>query len=150
MCLYVYVPFAIFSYFFIWRDAAKPAHRTGAANWRLGVPSKGFVFRILLSICMVIFISPVVFPSFCKLMGFSFHFFSSSNWLIDFLRFQIYLKWLISFRIIFPGLLATLQIAVYFNFINRLFFYMARCRKARPSDRGRELEARCAVQGLFL
>ena len=53
-----------------------PAHRKGAANWRLGVPSKGFVFRIVLSICMVIFISPVVFPSFCKLMGFFFHFFS--------------------------------------------------------------------------
>ena len=25
----------------------------------------------------------------------------------------------------------------------------ARCRKARPSDRGRELEAWCAVQGLL-
>ena len=57
------------------RAAAKPAHRTGAANWRLGVPSEGFSFLILLSICMVIFISPVVFPFFCKLMGFFFHFF---------------------------------------------------------------------------
>ena len=39
------------------------------------MPSKSFVFRILLSICMVIFISPVVFPSFCKSMFFSFHVF---------------------------------------------------------------------------
>ena len=36
--------------------------------------SKGFFFLILSSICMVIFISPVVFPSFCKLMSFFFHF----------------------------------------------------------------------------
>ena len=39
------------------------------------MPSKGFIFLIFLSISMVIFISPVVFPSFCKLMGFSFQFF---------------------------------------------------------------------------
>ena len=49
-------------------------------------------------------------------------FFSSSNRLIDFLRLKICLKWLISFGIIFSWLLATLQMAVCFNFINRLFF----------------------------
>ena len=55
------------------------AHSTGAASSRLGVLSKGFFFLTILSIWVVIFISPVGFPSFCKLMGFSFHFFSSSN-----------------------------------------------------------------------
>ena len=36
---------------------------------------QGLFFLIFSSICMVIFISPLFFPSFCKLMGFSFHFF---------------------------------------------------------------------------
>ena len=48
----------------------EPAHPTWAASSRLSVPSKRFFFSFFLifsSICMVIFISPVVF------MAFSFH-----------------------------------------------------------------------------
>ena len=81
---------------------------------------------------MVIFISPVVFFSLSKLIGLCFHFFFVFKLVfIDFLRLQIWLKWLISFRISFPCLLATSQIAVYFNFINirqRSIFLHDRCR----------------------
>ena len=86
------------------------------------MPSKRFFFSsfclIFSSICMVIFISPVVF------MAFSFHSFLLLK-LIDCIVFhlQIFLKRLISLGIIFSLLLATLQVAVYFNFINRLIFF---------------------------
>ena len=67
---------------------------------------------------MVIFLSPVLF------MAFSFHSFLVLK-LIDCIVFhwQICLKRLISFGMISSLLLATLQDAVYFNFINRLNFF---------------------------
>ena len=54
------------------RAAAKVSHPTGAASSRLGVPSKGFFFLILVSICMV---PVVVFSFFGELMAFSLQFF---------------------------------------------------------------------------
>ena len=44
--------------------AAKPAHPTGASSSTLGVPFRAFFFLIFLSICKVIFISPVIFILF--------------------------------------------------------------------------------------
>ena len=64
------------------------------------------------------------FSFMLQLLGFFFHcFISFPNWLIDVLPLKICLKWLISIRIIFPWPRATLQIAVYFNFVNRLLFF---------------------------
>ena len=86
------------------------------------MPSKRLYFSsfclIFSSICMVIFLSPVLF------MGFSFHSFLVLK-LIDIIAFhwQICLKRLFSFGMISSLLLATLQDAVYFNFINRLNFF---------------------------
>ena len=105
---------------------ARPSDRGRELDSRCAVQE--LFFLIFLSICMVIFISPVVFPSCCKLLGFFFHcFISFSNWLIDVIPLKICLKWLISIRIIFPWPRATLQIAVYFNFVNRLFFFGLLC-----------------------
>ena len=104
--------------------AAKPAYPTGAESSKLGLLFKGFFFLIFLSICMVIFISTVVFPAFCKLMAFFFHFlfvFKLNDWLFTFANlFEV----ANSFRIIFSRLLANLQSDGHFNFINRLMLFL--------------------------
>ena len=85
------------------------------------MPSKRLFFSsfclILSSICMVIFLSPVLF------MAFSFHSFLVLK-LIDCIVFSLanLFEAVIFFWHDSSLLLATLQDAVYFNFINRLNF----------------------------
>ena len=104
------------------RGAANPAHWTGAANWRLGFPSSGLFSTLFIDLYGCHLFLKLFFFRFANWWVFVFIFFSSSNWLNDVLRLKICLKWLISIRITFCWLLVTLEIAVYFNFINHINF----------------------------